>query len=160
MLLELYERNKSYLSKSKFRSSFKLDERDLSYIEKIGIENIKLHAKDFITKRLSPAFPVKDGKQTPYKGHPVFKAQHAIGVCCRHCLMNWYKIEMHKQLTEDEINQITEIIIKWIKEKLIYPLGITKRATTIPTINPPTPITVGTTQSEPKLKPETSFNVT
>lgn len=115
-MLELYNKNKLYLRKSKFRSSFKLDEKDKRYVDIKGLEMIQKHAKDFITKRLAPAFPKRDGRQTPYSGHPVFKAQHAIGVCCRHCLEKWYRVSRGIQLDENQINDISKIIIKWIKE--------------------------------------------
>ena len=103
------------LSRSKFRSSFKLNEKDVRYISRIGLDKIESHAKDFISTRLAPNFIPNDGKQTPFKGHPVFKAQHATATCCRGCLQKWHKIPKHKQLTEEEINYIIKIIIEWIK---------------------------------------------
>jgi uncharacterized protein DUF4186 len=33
-----------------------------------GPEGVRKHAAEFIAKRLAPAFPYKDGKQTPYRG--------------------------------------------------------------------------------------------
>ncbi|MEK6887216.1 MAG: DUF4186 domain-containing protein [Nanoarchaeota archaeon] len=117
MLIQ-YCRNKPYFAHSKFRSSSKLDEKDLLYINKVGLDKIKEHAFEFISKRLAPAKPYKDGKQTPYSGHPVFKAQHALGFCCRSCLNKWWKIERNRQLNLEEMNQITEIIIGWIKENI------------------------------------------
>ena len=41
------------LSKSKFRSSFKLKEKDILYIKDKGLNTIKSHAYDFINKRLA-----------------------------------------------------------------------------------------------------------
>ena len=114
-MLEQYNKNKIYLKKSKFRSSFKLDEKDKQYINRKGLETIQKHAKEFTTQRLSPAFPKRDGKQTPYSGHPVFKAQHAIGVCCRSCLEKWYRIPKGVQLDENQIKDISGIITEWIK---------------------------------------------
>ena len=64
------------LSKSEFRSRFKLKEKDKIYIAEKGLETIEKHAKDFIKKRIAPATIPNDGKQTPMKGHPVFIAQH------------------------------------------------------------------------------------
>ena len=84
------------LSKSKFRSSFHLKEKDIEYINKVGIEKIMQHAKDFIKTRLAPKYIPNDGKQTPMKGHPVFIAQHATATCCRKCLNKWYKIAENK----------------------------------------------------------------
>ena len=33
-------------------------------------------------RRLEPAQPANDGRQTPWRGHPVFTAQHATATCC------------------------------------------------------------------------------
>lgn len=104
----------SELSKSKFRSSFKLTEKDINYINLKGIDTIKLHAQDFIKNRLSPKFILNDGKQTPMKGHPVFIAQHATATCCRGCLYKWHNIPKNKELTSEEQNYIVSVIMKWI----------------------------------------------
>ena len=104
------------LAKSKFRSSFKLGKKYIDYIDKVGLVKIKSHAKDFIEKRLAVK-PLNDGHQTPYKGHPVFIAQHATATCCRKCLNKWYKIAENKTLTEDEITSILNIIMKWIEKQ-------------------------------------------
>ena len=74
------------LSKSKFRSKFHLSDKDIDYINKKGMDKIREHAYDFISKRLGPEVIENDGKQTPWRGHPVFVAQHATGCCCRGCL--------------------------------------------------------------------------
>lgn len=103
------------LSKSKFRSSFKLNEKYKEYVNQKGYEKIKEHAYDFITKRLAPSFIQNDGKQTPMKGHPVFIAQHATATCCRGCLYKWHKIEQGKTLNKEEIDYIVSVIMDWIK---------------------------------------------
>lgn len=102
------------LSKSKFRSSFKLKEKDIEYIDNKGMGVIKRHAKELIIKNLSSKIIINDGKQTPMKGHPVFIAQHATATCCRMCLYKWHKINLDKQLNEFEIQYIVDVIIKWI----------------------------------------------
>ena len=53
------------LNHSKFRSSFHLKDKEKNYIKEKGLNTIESHAKDFITKRLAPANPINDGKQTP-----------------------------------------------------------------------------------------------
>jgi hypothetical protein len=103
------------LSKSKFRSRFKLKHKDLEYIQQKGIDTIERHANDFITNRLAPAEPKNDGKQTPMRGHPVFIAQHATGTCCRSCLAKWHKIPQHKQLAQTEIDYVVAVLMKWIE---------------------------------------------
>jgi hypothetical protein len=61
---------------------------------------LRLHARDLIARRLAPAEPRNDGKQTPYRGHPVFVAQHATATCCRTCLERWHQIPKGRELTE------------------------------------------------------------
>lgn len=106
------------LSKSEFRSSFHLKDKDIKYIEKCGIEKIKDHAIDFINERLAPAVIKNDGKQTPMKGHPVFIAQHATATCCRKCLEKWHHIKNGRELTNNEKNYIIYIIMTWIKNDI------------------------------------------
>ena len=106
------------LSKSKFRSSFSLKEKDIKYINDKGMDVIKTHAYDFITKRLAPSIIPNDGKQTPMRGHPVFIAQHATATCCRGCLYKWHHIEKDKELTDYEVKVIVNIIMKWIIKQI------------------------------------------
>ena len=106
------------LSYSKFRSSFKLKDKEIDYINNKGLDVIRNHAYDFITKRLSPAVIVNDGKQTPMRGHPVFIAQHATSTCCRGCLEKWHHISKNRKLTKDEITYIVNVIMEWIKRQL------------------------------------------
>ena len=109
-----YEDMLNRLSQSKFRSSFKLKTKDIDYINEKGIDTIKSHAYDFISKRLAPEVILNDGKQTPMRGHPVFIAQHATATCCRSCLYKWHKIKPDKELNCNEINYIVNLIMLWI----------------------------------------------
>jgi hypothetical protein len=104
------------LSQSKFRSSFKLKQKDIDYINQKGLDTIKRHAQDFIFKRVSPAFVANDGKPTPTKGHPVFVAQHATATCCRKCINKWHKFPTGTQLTQQQQDYIVELIMKWIEK--------------------------------------------
>ena len=106
------------LSKSKFRSRFKLNKNDIGYINEKGLDVIYSHAKDFVRLRLAPAFIPNDGKQTPIKGHPVFKAQHATACCCRKCLKKWYNVLENKHLTELQQEKIVNLIMAWIEKQI------------------------------------------
>lgn len=108
----------SKLSKSNFRSSFHLKLQDKSYIKEKGIETIRKHAEDFISKRLAPSNIMNDGKQTPMKNHPVFIAQHATGTCCRKCLFKWHHIMPNKELTQEEQKYIVDVIMAWINKEI------------------------------------------
>ena len=106
------------LSKSKFRSSFHLKDKDILYIEDKGIDKIRKHAYDFVTKRLSDTSNVTDGKQTPMRGHPVFIAQHATGTCCRGCLEKWHNISKNKRMDKNDIDYVVNVIMSWIKNEM------------------------------------------
>ena len=106
------------LSKSKFRSGFHLNNSMKSYVKDKGIAKIKNDAFEIINKRLKPAFPKNDGKQTPMRQvHPVFISQHACACCCRGCLEKWYKIPKGRELTNEEISFIVSVIVKWIEKE-------------------------------------------
>ncbi len=106
------------LKKSKFRSRFKLAEEDVLYIKRIGWDKLKSHAQDFIVKRISPANPRHDGRQTPLKGHPVFIAQHATATCCRSCIYKWHRIPRERRLRASEISYVINLILSWISGEL------------------------------------------
>lgn len=104
------------LSRSKFRSSFHLTQKEKQYIEQKGMDVIRAHARDFVQQRLAPAEPENDGKQTPMHGHPAFKAMHATACCCRGCLNKWYHVPLHRELTESEQERIVNLMMAWIRK--------------------------------------------
>ena len=106
------------LAKSAFRKKFQLQGKDLEYLHNKGLTTVLSHANDFITKRLAPAFPEKDGKQTPFRGHPVFVAQHATACCCRSCLEKWHRIPNGRSLSVDEQAYINNVLKYWLLEAL------------------------------------------
>ena len=106
------------LKKSKFRSKFKLSQKDRDYIDTKSLETIRDHAYQFINSRVAPAFPKNDGKQTPMKGHPVFIAQHGTATCCRKCIQKWHGFEKGRGLDEAEVDFIVALIMGWIERQL------------------------------------------
>ena len=106
------------LKRSKFRSKFKLTEKDRQYIQDKGINTIRQHAIDFIKTRIAPQFPKNDGKQTPMKGHPVFIAQHATATCCRGCIHKWHGIEKGRSLNDEEIGFVVGLLMEWIEDQI------------------------------------------
>jgi exodeoxyribonuclease V alpha subunit len=108
------------LSQSTFRSRFHLKEADKKYVSEKGLQTIRLHARDIISKRLAPEHIPNDGKQTPMRGHPVFLAQHATGCCCRGCLQKWHHIPMNRQLTEEEQRYIVAVLMSWIEKEVSH----------------------------------------
>ena len=108
----------SALEKSTFRQGFYLQAKDRDYLCNKGLNTILTHADDFISKRLASAFPANDGKQTPFKGHPVFVAQHATACCCRGCLAKWHQIPKGKPLSDNETAYICAVLEHWLRKEL------------------------------------------
>ncbi len=103
------------LAGSEFRSSFKLKDKELWYLSEKGMDTIMLHAVDFINIRIAPAFPVNDGKQTPFGKHPVFVAQHATATCCRNCIEKWHGMKKGKELNSKQKSYILSVIKRWLE---------------------------------------------
>lgn len=102
------------LDQSAFRRRFRLGPRDREYLRAKGMDVVLGHAEDFIARRLAPAAPAKDGKQTPFRGHPVFVAQHATATCCRGCLEKWHAIPRGRELTDEEQAHVVAAIGRWL----------------------------------------------
>ena len=102
------------LAKSTFRSRFRLGQKERQYCLDKGAPVIEQHAVDFIAKRLAPAFPANDGKQTPMRGHPVFIAQHATATCCRGCLAKWHDIPQGVALSNEQQRYVVMVIYHWL----------------------------------------------
>lgn len=110
MYEELFER----LARSKFRSRFRLTGKERDYVAVRPREVLAAHARDIISKRLAPAQPRKDGAQTPYRGHPVFIAQHATATCCRSCLEKWHQIPKGVELSGEQQDYVVDVILSWL----------------------------------------------
>ena len=107
------------LPNSEFRRNIRLHRKETEYLNRKGLKTILEHAADFIEKRLAPAAPANDGKQTPRRNHPVFVAQHATATCCRGCLEKWHDIPKGRELGDAEKQHIIEIIKRWLLQYLV-----------------------------------------
>jgi hypothetical protein len=101
-----------------FRERFRLRGRDRGLAQLHGPERLRRHAQDIVARRLAPAFPRNDGKQTPYRGHPVFVAQHATATCCRSCLQRNHGIAPGVELTPEQQDYVVDVICEWIASEL------------------------------------------
>lgn len=105
------------LGGSQFRGGFRLRGKELDYLRSKGLRAVLEHAADFIDKRLAPAEPANDGKQTPMRNHPAFVAQHATATCCRGCLQKWHGIPKGRALTDEEKRHVLSALERWLSEQ-------------------------------------------
>lgn len=106
------------IARHPFRAKFRLRGRDRVTAQLRGPSTMRLHAQDLIAKRLAPAEPRNDGKQTPYRGHPVFVAQHATATCCRSCLEKSHQIPKGRELSREEVGYVVDVICRWIEREV------------------------------------------
>lgn len=102
------------LAQDKFRGRFILTGKELNYLNEKGLDVVIAHAAELLKKRLAPAVIPNDGKQTPWRGHPTFIAQHATGTCCRGCLRKWHGIEKGKGLSDEEFQHVLKVLAAWL----------------------------------------------
>ena len=103
------------LRRDSFRARQALDAKDRQYLKARGLDAVTEHAADFVEKRLAGAAPRNDGKQTPWRGHPAFVAQHATATCCRGCLAKWHGIERGRELTAGEKAYVVAVVRRWLE---------------------------------------------
>ncbi|QNN25414.1 DUF4186 domain-containing protein [Planctomycetales bacterium ZRK34] len=102
------------LQGSAFRRKFSLGPVEQQLMRRHGAEVIDEHARRFVLERLAGANPPNDGRQTPWRGHPVFVAQHATATCCRKCLSEWHRIAAGRALDEQQVAYIVTVIGAWL----------------------------------------------
>jgi hypothetical protein len=102
-----------------FGRRFHLRGRERATAELRGPQMMRAHAAEIIAERLAPAEPRNDGRQTPYRNHPVFVAQHATATCCRTCLETWHGIAKGHRLDPGELSYVVEVIGRWIDRELV-----------------------------------------
>ncbi|MFF8994772.1 DUF4186 domain-containing protein [Streptomyces sp. NPDC014983] len=112
------DRRLDAIARQPFRAKFRLRGRERVTAEVKGPAALRWHAYDLIARRLAPAAPDKDGKQTPYRGHPVFVAQHATATCCRGCLSRRHGIPEGRRLNRTEHLYVVKLICRWIEREL------------------------------------------
>lgn len=106
------------LSRSPFRAKFTLNGQDRAYARAKGRDVIDRHAHEMLRARVGAADPERDGRQTPWRGHPVFTAQHATATCCRGCIAKWHHIPKGRALTDAEVDRLAALVMAWIDRDL------------------------------------------
>jgi hypothetical protein len=102
------------LATSSFRRKFRLQGRELAYLQTWGLPHVMKQAEELIRKRVAPEVIPNDGRQTPWRNHPVFVAQHATATCCRGCIEKVHGIAKGHELTNDELRHVLAAIERWL----------------------------------------------
>jgi hypothetical protein len=106
------------LAASAFRRKFRLQGRELAYLRTWGLPHVLKHGRELLAKRLALAEPANDGRQTPWRNHPIFVAQHATATCCRGCLEKTHGLAKGVALSEDEMRYVMRVLERWLVQFL------------------------------------------
>ena len=111
------------LRRSPFRRKFRLSSTEREYLREHGLGALLARARELVSQHLAPAAPINDGQQTPFRGDPIYVAQHGTATCCRRCLQKWHHIPTGQVLSADEENYIVSIITNWLQTQTRVPPG-------------------------------------
>jgi len=95
-----------------------IDLHAINHARRKGMKGLLAAAHDRITKYIAQANPYHDGIQTPKQGNVIFYAQNATASCCRKCIEYWHNIPQGRDLTEEEITYLVNLIMAYIRERL------------------------------------------
>lgn len=103
-----------------------IDERAVNHALRKGIQQLRKAAFVRIKKSVGEVHempdgrmrPYRDGFQTPFTGNSIYYAQHALACCCRKCMNYWHGIPSGRDLTIDEINYFTKLVMYYIIQRI------------------------------------------
>lgn len=96
----------------------RLTQRKQNYALRKGRAGIRVAAEKRIRSRVGPKQPLKDGTLTPWNGDILDYAQHATACCCRTCIAEWHDIPAGRELNEEEIRYLTDLLCLYVDERL------------------------------------------
>jgi ribosomal protein L34E len=100
----------------------------------------RLVLRDFARKQLQQLIGKtqhpREGRQTPrydskYADNVIYFAQHATASCCRECVEYWHGIPRNRELTEQELDYLTELAMMYVDTRVP---GLTDEKQIIPVI--------------------------
>ena len=97
-------------------------QRAVDYATRKGWSGLRARIPIQIRSLIGSAAPFRDGAQTPRETssgvNPIHLGQHATASCCRKCAKDWHGITQGRELTEGEIEYLSELALRFLKERL------------------------------------------
>lgn len=97
-----------------------IDDKAISHARRKGLEGLRNAASKRIVSSLRPLPNPFDGRQTPPSGNSIYYAQHATAACCRKCVELWHGIPKDRELTADEVDYLTTLVMLYLIERLPF----------------------------------------
>lgn len=95
-----------------------IDDSSLEHARKKGMIALMDDVPKRLMQSIAKANPFRDGTQTPFHGRAVYYAQHATATCCRKCVEEWHAIPRGRALTENELQYLTQLVIRYLQERI------------------------------------------
>jgi len=96
-----------------------IKQRALNYGLRKGRNGLKPRIKKMLHDKVGKVKNFNEGRQTPKEGdNIIYYAQHATATCCRKCIAYWHNIEEGIELSDEQIEYFTELIMYYIEDKL------------------------------------------
>ena len=94
------------------------DQKALNHAKRKGGAALHEAARQRIDTSVARAGRAFDGRQTPRSGNTIYYAQHATASCCRRCIEYWHAIPTDRDLTAEEAEYLTSLVICYLDERL------------------------------------------
>ena len=97
-----------------------IDQKAVNYAKRKGISGLHSAVRAKLNSSIAMADNPYDGRQTPMEGsgNPIHYAQHATASCCRKCVEYWHDIPNGRELTDEEIDYLSELAMLFILERI------------------------------------------
>jgi hypothetical protein len=95
-----------------------LTDHERNYAKRKGRAGMRVAAEKRIRDVVAPAQPFMDGARVKWTGHILNHAQHATACCCRTCIAEWHGIPAGRELTQDEIRYLTDLLCLYVDERM------------------------------------------
>lgn len=112
--------------RSRFRGRFVLGSRERAIVSRTDRRRLRLHALSILKNRVG-LLQINDGMQTPWRGHPVFVAQHACALCCRQCVQKWHNVPLRQALNQETLERFAGLLLEWISLEMEKEPAVPKR---------------------------------
>lgn len=95
-----------------------VDEKAANYARRKGKLLLEEAVRKLLSKKVGTGNNPWDGRQTPKSGNVIFYAQHATATCCRICIEYWHGIPRGRNITESELDYMTQLIMLYISKRM------------------------------------------
>lgn len=95
-----------------------IDDDAIEHAKKKGMVALLESVPKRLQQSIGKAQPFRDGTQTPFEGRAVYYAQHSTATCCRKCVEEWHGIERGRALTEEELQYLSQLAVRYLGERL------------------------------------------